>query len=150
MLVMALVAFLVLSNVNILRFQVSAKTAKAAKSDGQENYPLNWMRWLIVMALVAGGIFVNSFYGDFPLLYRVVGLVVLAAAALFLVVNTRQGAAVWGVIKESRTEIRKVVWPTRQETNQTTLIVVVLTIVMAFILWGLDSLLGWIASLIIG
>lgn len=125
-------------------------SAKTAKSDSQDNYPLNWLRWLVVIALVAGGIFANSFYGDFPLLYRVVGLLVLAAAALFLVVNTRQGASIWKIIKESRTEIRKVVWPTRQETNQTTLIVVVLTIVMAFILWGLDSFLGWIASLIIG
>lgn len=129
---------------------MSAKTAKAAKSDNQDNYPLNWLRWLVVVALVAGGIFANSFYGDFPLLYRVVGLVVVAAIALFVAVNTRQGSSVWEVLKESRTEIRKVVWPTRQETNQTTLIVVVLVIVMAFILWGLDSFFGWIASLIIG
>jgi len=129
---------------------VSAKTAKAPKADSQDSYPLNWLRWLVVIALVAGGIFVNSFYGDFPLLYRVVGLVALAALALFILVNTKQGASVWEIIKESRTEIRKVVWPTRQETNQTTLIVVVLTIVMAFILWGLDSFFGWIASLIIG
>lgn len=129
---------------------MSAKTAKAAKSDGQDSYPFNWARWLVVIALIAGGIFANSFYGDFPLLYRVVGLVALSALALFLVVNTKQGAAVWAIIKESRTEIRKVVWPTRQETNQTTLIVVVLTVLMAFILWGLDSFLGWIASLIIG
>ncbi|MGH1441741.1 MAG: preprotein translocase subunit SecE [Cellvibrionaceae bacterium] len=129
---------------------MSAKTAKAPKSDSQDSYPLNWLRWLVVIALVAGGIFANSFYGDSPLLYRVVGLVALAALALFVLVNTRQGASVWEIIKESRTEIRKVVWPTRQETNQTTLIVVVLTIVMAFILWGLDSFFGWIASLIIG
>lgn len=129
---------------------MSAKTAKAAKSDSQDNYPLNWLRWLVVIALVTGGIFANSFYSDFPLLYRVVGLVALAALALFVLVNTKQGASVWGIIKESRTEIRKVVWPTRQETNQTTLIVVVLTILMAFILWGLDSFFGWIASLIIG
>jgi len=129
---------------------VSAKTAKAAKLDSQDNYPFNWLRWLVVIALVSGGIFANSFYSGIPLLYRVVGLVILAAVALFVLVNTKQGASVWEIVKESRTEIRKVVWPTRQETNQTTLIVVVLTIVMAFILWGLDSLFGWIASLIIG
>jgi preprotein translocase subunit SecE len=46
----------------------------------------------------------------------------------------------WNLIKGSRTEIRKVVWPTRQETTQTTMIVVVFVFVMALILWALDSL----------
>jgi preprotein translocase subunit SecE len=52
--------------------------------------------------------------------------------------------------KEARVEIRKVVWPTRQETTQTTLIVVAVVLVMALVLWGLDSLLGWLISLIVG
>ena len=42
------------------------------------------------------------------------------------------------------------VWPTRQETTQTTLVVVVVVVVMALILWGLDTFLGWIASMLIG
>ncbi|WP_438504165.1 preprotein translocase subunit SecE [Acinetobacter towneri] len=53
-------------------------------------------------------------------------------------------------MKEARVEIRKVVWPTRQETMQTTLIVVAVVLVMALLLWGLDSLLGWLVSLIVG
>ena len=53
-------------------------------------------------------------------------------------------------MKEARIEIRKVVWPTRQETTQTTLIVVAVVLVMALLLWGLDSLLGWLVSLIVG
>jgi preprotein translocase subunit SecE len=52
--------------------------------------------------------------------------------------------------KEARVEIRKVVWPTRQETTQTTLIVVAVVLVMSLLLWGVDSLLGWIVSLIVG
>ncbi len=122
----------------------------STKTDSNDTYPLNWLRWLVVVALVAGGIVANSVYGDYPLLYRVVGLIVLAAIALWVAVNTEQGSSIWAIVKASQTEARKVVWPTRQETNQTTLIVVVLVIVMAFILWGLDSLLGWVASLIIG
>ena len=121
----------------------------SAKTDSNR-YPLNWLRWLVVIALVAGGIVANSVYGDYPLLYRVVALLAVAAIALWLAVNTAQGSAIWGVVKESQTEVRKVVWPTRQETNQTTLIVVALVIFMAFILWGIDSFFGWLASLIIG
>jgi preprotein translocase subunit SecE len=54
------------------------------------------------------------------------------------------------LLKEARGEIRKVVWPTRQETTQTTLIVVVVVLVMALLLWGLDSLLGWLVSMVVG
>jgi preprotein translocase subunit SecE len=119
-------------------------------SANDKNYPYGWLRWLAVVALVAGGVVLNSVYGDLPILYRVVALVIIAAVALWIAVNTAQGSSIWEVVKSSQTEVRKVVWPTRQETNQTTLIVVVLVILMAFILWGLDSVLGWVASLIIG
>jgi len=54
------------------------------------------------------------------------------------------------LLKEARIEIRKVVWPTRPETIQTTLIVVAVVLVMALILWGLDTFLGWIISQFIG
>ena len=53
-------------------------------------------------------------------------------------------------IKDSRTEIRKVVWPTRQETVQTTFIVVVFVLLVALVLWALDSFFAWLASLAIG
>lgn len=64
------------------------------------------------------------------------------------------GGARWNFLaslaKEARVEIRKVVWPSRQETTQTTLIVVAVVLVMALLLWGLDSLLGWLVSMIVG
>ena len=47
-------------------------------------------------------------------------------------------------------EVRKVVWPNRQETTQTTMIVVFTVIVVAFILWGLDSGLSFIVQGVIG
>ena len=49
-------------------------------------------------------------------------------------------------VKGSRTEIRKVVWPTRQETVQTTMVVVGFVLLVALLLWGLDSFLGWLVS----
>jgi preprotein translocase subunit SecE len=114
------------------------------------DYPLNWLRWLVVVALVAVGVVGNSYYSEMALLYRVVALLVLGSIALWIAVSTSQGSVLWETVKASQAEVRKVVWPSRQETNQTTLIVVVLTVIMAFILWGLDTFIGWIASLIIG
>ena len=111
---------------------------------------LDGLKWLVVVALIVAGIGGNVYYADQSLLYRVIGLLVLAIAAAFVAVQTVRGAAFWKLAKEARTEIRKVVWPTRQESTQTTLIVVAFVFVMALILWGLDTLLGWLVSLAIG
>jgi preprotein translocase subunit SecE len=59
-----------------------------------------------------------------------------------IAIHAKGHCFLWRWLKEARTEIRKVVWPTRQETTQTTLIVVAVVLVMALVLWGLDSLLG--------
>jgi preprotein translocase subunit SecE len=111
---------------------------------------LDPLKWGVVLVLVAAGVVGNSYYGEQSLLYRVLALIVLAAAAGWVASTTERGGAFWQLVKGSRTEIRKVVWPTRQETTQTTLIVVVFLIIMSIILWGIDSLLGWLVSLVIG
>ena len=54
------------------------------------------------------------------------------------------------MLKEARVELRKVVWPTRVETGQTTAIVIVVVLVVALILWALDSLFAWIIASLIG
>lgn len=108
------------------------------------------VKWLLVALLIAAGVVGNAYFGGQSLLYRVIALLVLAALAAFVALQTAQGAAFWKLAKEARIEIRKVVWPTRQEATQTTLIVFAFVLLMALILWGLDSLIGWLASLILG
>lgn len=111
---------------------------------------LDWLKWLIVAALLAGGVFANWYYQDEMLLVRVAGLLTTAAAAILVALQTERGKAIWALLKESRTEVRRVVWPSNQETTQTTMVVLLLVVIFALILWGLDSLLGWIVSSIIG
>lgn len=111
---------------------------------------LDWLKWLIVVALLAGGVFANWYYQDEMLLLRVAGLLATAAVAILLALQTERGKAIWSLLKEARTEVRRVVWPSNQETTQTTLVVIAIVFVFALILWGLDSLLGWIVSSIIG
>ena len=108
------------------------------------------LKWLVVVALVAVGVVGNHIFSAEPLLYRVVALLVLAGLALWVAARTGKGGVFLVLAKEARAEIRKVVWPSRQETTQTTMIVVVVVLVMALLLWGLDSLLGWLVSLIVG
>ncbi|UUY08937.1 preprotein translocase subunit SecE [Pseudomonas sp. J452] len=120
--------------------------AKAEAKDSR----FDSLKWLVVVALVVAGVVGNQYFSAEPLLYRVLVLLVLAVAAGFVALQTAKGQAFFSLAKEARTEIRKVVWPSRQETTQTTLIVVAVVLVMALVLWGLDSLLGWLVSMIVG
>ena len=114
------------------------------------NSRFDTVKWLFVLALVIAGVVGNSVYSDQSLLYRTLALVALAAVALFVLLQTAKGRGYAVSFKEARKEIRKVVWPNRQETTQTTLIVVVVVLIMALVLWGLDSLLSWAVSSLIG
>lgn len=120
--------------------------AKAEAKDSRFDLP----KWLLVAALVVVGVVGNQYYSAEPILYRVLVLLAIAVAAAFVGLQTAKGRAFFGLAKEARVEIRKVVWPTRQETTQTTLIVVAVVLVMSLLLWGVDSLLGWLVSLIVG
>ena len=108
------------------------------------------VKWVVVALLVFVGVFGDSYFSAEPVLYRAVALVVLGLVAGFVALQTSKGKAFWALLKEARIEIRKVVWPTRPETIQTTMIVVAVVLVMALILWGLDTFLGWIISQFIG
>ncbi|MCY1413923.1 Protein translocase subunit SecE [compost metagenome] len=108
------------------------------------------LKWLLVAILVVVGVVANQYYSAQPILYRVIGVLVLAIVAAFVALQTVKGRAFFALAKDARAEIRKVVWPSRQETTQTTMIVVAVVLVMALLLWGLDSLLGWLVSMIVG
>ena len=113
-------------------------------------YRLDAVKWLLVVAIVAAGVVGNSHFSAESILYRALALLVLTAIAVFVALQTAKGVAIADVIRGSLVELRKVVWPSRQETNQTTLIVLAVVFVMAIILWLLDTLFGFIASNIIG
>jgi preprotein translocase subunit SecE len=111
---------------------------------------LDPLKWLVVAVLVVAGVYGNSYFATASVLYRAIGLLVLAAVALWLAAQTAKGKAFVQLGYEARTEIRKVVWPTRQETTHTTLIVVVVVMILAVILWILDSSVSWLIAKLIG
>ena len=111
---------------------------------------LDSVKWLLVVLLVGAGIYGNSYFSDESLLYRVIAMLVVAGIAMSVAVTTEKVSSAWSMIKGARTEIRKVIWPTRQETTQTTIIVLIFVVVCGLFFWALDSFLGWIASLLLG
>ncbi len=83
------------------------------------------------------------FFLEAPLFYRVLGLVVVVLIVAGLMLTTGVGRNVWGFILESKQEVRKVVWPTRDETLRTTLLVFAMVVIVGFVLWLLDMFLFW-------
>lgn len=101
------------------------------------------LKWLLIVVLIVAGVVANYIYSDVAWAIRAAIGIVLAAILLAIAGFTQKGRLAWGFIKGARTELRKVVWPTRQETIQTTLVVVAMVVVTALILWGLDSFFMW-------
>ncbi len=119
------------------------------KTENQSN-ALDMLKWVVVFALLAGLVTANTMYGEISVLYRAIAIVVVVAVAGSIAATTEKGSTFLSFAKESRTEVRKVVWPTRQEANQTTLIVLAATLVMALILWGLDGIIVRVVGFITG
>jgi preprotein translocase subunit SecE len=116
----------------------------------EQSNPLDMLKWLIVIVLLAGVVVGNNLYEDFSVLYRALGAVVLVGIAGFIAASTAKGSAFLGFAKDSRIEIRKVVWPTRQEAVQTTLIVLVATFIVSILIYLIDMALVFLISLITG
>ncbi len=116
----------------------------------EQDYHFDSLKWLMVLAIVVAGLYANTVYASVALIYRALAGVVIAGVVVAISLQTRKGRATWDLAREARVEVRKVVWPTRQETTQTTLIVVAVVIFVALILWGLDSGLSWTIKELIG
>jgi len=113
-------------------------------------YRLDGAKWSLITMLVGGAIYGNYYFSAEPLLYRVLVLLVVALVSAGIAMQTAKGTDFWSLAKGAKVEAGRVVWPTRQERNQTTLVVVAFVLVMAMLLWGLDAFFGWLAAMIIG
>ena len=122
----------------------------SSSKEVEASAPLDWLKWGLVGALVVLAVYANWYYQEQSLFLRVLGVLIMGALALFIAVKTERGNAAWNLVKEARSEIRRVVWPTNNETTQTTLVVLVMVFIFSLILWGLDSLLSWLVSSLIG
>jgi preprotein translocase subunit SecE len=100
--------------------------------------------------LVAGGAIaaagIAGFYllVDLPIWLRWIVVLAAFAAGAVVALQSYQGKTFWAFVQSSRVELRKVVWPNRQETRQVTLVVFVMVIVLGLFFWGLDTLLSFL------
>jgi preprotein translocase subunit SecE len=111
---------------------------------------LNIVWWIVIVILIGAGVFANTYFSSVAWAVRLAGWIVLACILVFLVLQTNAGKKSLKFALDARVELRKVTWSTRQETVQTTLIITVLVILMALILWGMDSILLWAINWLMG
>ena len=106
---------------------------------------------LVVALLIAVAAMAAFYiYPEQSALIRVGGLLLAVGVAVGIALQAAKGRNIWGFFHGAQIEVRKVVWPTRQETVQTTLIVVLVVVLVSIILWLLDMFLGWTIGTLMG
>ena len=102
------------------------------------------IKLILAAALVLGGIVAYYYYAQAPVLARGGGVLLAIVAAAVLTLQSEPGRTLWHFMQASRVELRKVVWPTRDETLRTTLVIIVVVIILSLLLGLIDVILKWV------
>jgi preprotein translocase subunit SecE len=122
-----------------------------SKAESNRSPVVDSMLLMISVAMLIGGIWAYYFYQELAITpVRVAGLIGVTLVAAWVAAQSTQGAALFRFFKEADIERRKVVWPTHQETLQTSLMVIVVTIIISLFLAGVDWLLGALVRSLLG
>ena len=104
---------------------------------------LDTVKLLLALVVLVLGIWGFYYFAQEALLYRVLGILAAVGIAIGIAATTAKGKSLIGFLGTSRSEVRKMVWPTRAETMQTTLMVFIMVVILAIFLWFIDMLLGF-------
>jgi preprotein translocase subunit SecE len=121
-----------------------------AHTETSESGVVDILKLLIAAGVLVGGLFGYYWYLEWSQPVRVLLVLAGTIAGVGIAMTSTQGRRLWAFIQGSRIEIRKVVWPTKQETTQTAIAVFVFTLILALFFWGLDSFLLWLTRTLVG
>ena len=108
------------------------------------------LKLLVAGGIVLGGIFGNYYYADVSVLIRAIGVLLTFALGVVVALQSIRGQVFIRFVQGARVELRKVVWPTREETIQTGMTVLVFALIMGVFFWLLDIFLLWLTRLLTG
>ena len=100
------------------------------------------IKWILASIIFIGSLFAFYYFDQFPIIYRVLGLIGVVILDFVILFNTEKVKRLRVFTYDARVELKKVVWSTKAEVIQTTVIVFVVVIIMSVLLWLLDKLLG--------
>jgi preprotein translocase subunit SecE len=123
----------------------------STQTETSESGVLDTIKLIIAAVALIGGLYAY-YYFETTVAQALRVLMVLGGTAvgIGIAMTSTQGQRLWHFIQGSRVEIRKVVWPTKQETTQTAIAVFVFTLVMMLFFWALDSGLLWLTRALVG
>ena len=116
----------------------------------QQSSVLDIIKLVIAAGIVVAAIAAYYQFANESQLLRMIGVLVALLVGGAIALISSQGRALWSFASEARAEVRKVIWPTRPETVQTTLAVIVIVIIVGLFLWAIDSILFWVVQLLTG
>ncbi len=105
---------------------------------------------IAAIGVLVMGMVLFYYFSDIRLFYRVVGMIAVLILSGYIGYQSDFGKLVYSYITDSKIELKKVTWPTKQETTQTTLGVIFVVIVVGILLWLFDMLLGWAIGTLYG
>lgn len=111
---------------------------------------MNSLKWVIALSLIGLGAWGYYALTEQSIVVRAIGLAVMVLFAMVIALQTQKGKRFWQFAIASKNELRKVVWPTKQETFQTTAMVIAVVAIVGLILWGVDMMLLKIVAWITG
>jgi len=123
----------------------------STQTETSESGTLDVIKLALAAAALVGGLYAYYYYEPtVAQALRVLMVLAGTAVGIGIAMTSTQGQRLWHFIQGSRVEIRKVVWPTRQETTQTAIAVFVFTLIMMLFFWALDSGLLWLTRTLVG
>ena len=111
---------------------------------------LDTAKLVAAVAILVAGVAAFYVFDQYPAAVRWLVVLVAVAAGIFVALQSAQGRELWQFVQGSRVELRKVVWPTREDTTKMTLVVVAAILVMGLFFWLLDMMLGAITRALTG
>ena len=105
---------------------------------------------ILSIGVLITGMILFYYYSDVRLFYRVVGMISVVIFSAFIAYQSDFGKLVYSYVTDSKVELKKVTWPTKHETTQTTLGVIFVVIIVGILLWLFDMLLGWAIGTLYG
>ena len=123
--------------------------AKSQPIIEKNNTGSNVVKWTLAILILVAGIVANYMYEHVPATIRASAGILVACVVLGVLATTTQGVRARHFLQSVRVELRKVVWPTRQEAVRMTMIIIAIVIAISIAIWGVDTLFLWLIGKVV-
>lgn len=129
---------------------IKQELSQTLTGDAEQASPLDTAKLAAALLVILGAMVAYYWFSDWPQWARVLTMLGGLAAGTGLAAFTRVGRAFFGFLGNAQIEMRKVVWPTKQETLQTTLLIFVVVVIVGLMLWLFDTFFAFLVRLAFG